>query len=56
MSYHHQGIHVTGLNMSGKILWQKHVGPFRPDQYKNGYAASPIVHGEYATGGGGAGG
>lgn len=45
VSYHHQGIHVTGLNMSGKILWQKHVGPFRPDQYKNGYAASPIVHG-----------
>ena len=45
VSYPHQGIHVTGLNMSGKILWQKHVGPFRPDQYKNGYAASPIVHG-----------
>jgi len=45
VAYHHQGIHVTGMTMSGKILWQKQIGPFRPDQYKNGYAASPIVHG-----------
>ena len=46
VALHHDGIHVSGLDMAGKILWQKHIGPFRPDEYKNGYAASPIVHGE----------
>ena len=45
VAYHHQGIHVTALDMAGKTLWQKHIGPFRPDEYKNGYAASPIVFG-----------
>ena len=46
VSYHHQGIHVTALDMMGKQLWQKQIGPFRPDEYKNGYAASPIIHGK----------
>jgi len=46
VALHHDGIHVSGLDMAGKILWQKHIGPFRPDEYKNGYAASPIIHGK----------
>ena len=46
-AYHHQAIHVTALDMSGKKLWQKKIGPFRPDEYKNGYAASPIVYGKH---------
>ncbi|MBQ17237.1 MAG: dehydrogenase [Planctomycetaceae bacterium] len=45
VAFHHKSIHVTALDMAGKILWQKQIGPFVPDQYKNGYAASPIVHG-----------
>jgi outer membrane protein assembly factor BamB len=47
VAYHHQAIHVTALDMAGKKLWQKQIGPFRPDEYKNGYAASPIVHGKH---------
>jgi outer membrane protein assembly factor BamB len=44
VSFHHDGIHVTTLDMAGKVVWSKQIGPFRPRQYRNGYAASPTLH------------
>lgn len=35
-------VYTTALNLEGKILWQKKVGPFVTHQ---GYAASPVLHG-----------
>jgi len=43
VSYHHAGIHVTALELSGKIVWSKQIGPFQPRQYRNGYGASPTL-------------
>jgi outer membrane protein assembly factor BamB len=35
-------VYTTALNLDGKVLWQKKVGPFVTHQ---GYAASPVLHG-----------
>lgn len=45
VTLHHDAIHVTALApKDGAVLWQKQVGPFIPDEYRNGYAASPLVY------------
>lgn len=45
VALHHDSIHVTALApKDGAVLWQKRIGPFIPDQYRNGYAASPLVY------------
>ena len=42
---HHDSIHVTALACNdGKVLWQQRIGPFVPDEYRNGYAASPLIY------------
>ena len=39
---HHDAIQVVALDLNGKLLWQQTAGTFTPNQYKNGYAASPF--------------
>ena len=46
-AFHHAAIHLTALDLTGRKLWVKKIGPFRPQEYKNGYAASPILFGEH---------
>ena len=46
-AFHHASIHLTALNLSGDKLWSKKIGPFRPQEYRNGYAASPILYGDH---------
>lgn len=38
---HHDAIHLTSLDLQGKILWSTEVGPF---ESKFGYAASPLPY------------
>ncbi|MCH7917996.1 MAG: PQQ-binding-like beta-propeller repeat protein [Planctomycetes bacterium] len=42
---HHDAIHVVALDMEGEILWTAEAGSFLPQQYKYGYAASPVLYG-----------
>lgn len=41
---HHAQVEAAALSLTGEILWQKNVGPFKPRQYEYGYAASPTFH------------
>lgn len=43
--HHHDAIHVAALDMQGNILWTSKAGAFLPQQYKYGYAASPVLYG-----------
>ncbi len=42
----HDVIQVVALDLDGKVLWQQSAGAFTPNQYKNGYAASPFLYGD----------
>lgn len=42
--FHHQAIHVTALDMNGRRIWHKTVGPFNPKRYEYGYAPSPLIY------------
>ncbi len=42
--HHHAGIQVSALSLDGKALWQKTVGKYDPQQYKYGYAPSPMLY------------
>ncbi len=42
--HHHDKIEAVGLNADGKIEWRRDVGPFRPQLYEYGYAASPTLY------------
>lgn len=41
---HHDGIHLTALDLNGRQVWQEQIGPFRPAAYKFGYSASPLLY------------
>jgi len=43
---HHEVIHVVALDLKGKVVWEREAGKFTPDEYKNGYAASPVLYGK----------
>lgn len=43
--YNNDAIRLTRLSTNRKIIWQKNIGYYRPNQYKYGYAASPLIHG-----------
>ncbi len=52
--FHHRKIVLTAIDLNGNVAWEKAVGPYNPQMYKYGYAASPllvgssvIVSGEY---------
>ncbi|MCA9120912.1 MAG: PQQ-binding-like beta-propeller repeat protein [Planctomycetaceae bacterium] len=45
VSFHHHGrIQVSALSLDGKRLWQQNVGNYDPQQYKYGYAPSPMLY------------
>ncbi len=39
---HRQGVHVYALDLDGKKLWDRKLGPFAPAQYQFGSGQSPI--------------
>jgi outer membrane protein assembly factor BamB len=41
---HHEKIEAIALDLTGKIVWRKDVGRFRPEAYEYGYAASPTIY------------
>jgi outer membrane protein assembly factor BamB len=43
----HNGIQVVAFDLDGKPIWGKVAGKFTPDEYKNGYAASPLLYGNF---------
>ncbi len=42
--HHHDKLEAAALDPQGTIVWRRDVGPFRPQVYKFGYAASPTIH------------
>ncbi|MCA9138971.1 MAG: PQQ-like beta-propeller repeat protein, partial [Planctomycetales bacterium] len=42
--YNSDRIQLTKLTIDGNILWQKEAGRYSPNQYKYGYAASPLIY------------
>lgn len=42
--FHHETVQCTALDLSGKKLWQKTVGPFNPRKFQYGYAPSPTLY------------
>jgi hypothetical protein len=42
--YTHDTVQATALDLEGKQVWQKTVGPFRPRLYEYGYAPSPLLY------------
>ena len=41
---HNDAIQLTALDLQGQPQWSKTVGPYRPQKYKFGYAASPLLY------------
>ncbi len=41
---HDNKVEAVSLDMQGKIVWKKDVGPFVPRQYQYGYAAAPTLY------------
>jgi len=44
--YNSSAIWLTAVSPAGKPLWQKSVGAYNPQQFKYGYAASPVLYGD----------
>ncbi len=44
--YSHNTAQCTALDLNGKQIWQKTVGPFNPKTYQYGYAPSPTLYRE----------
>jgi outer membrane protein assembly factor BamB len=43
--HHDDRLTLAALDMQGEIAWEREVGPYVPQRYEYGYAASPLVHG-----------
>ena len=41
----HDAIQVVALHLDGKPDWERFTDSYTPDEYKNGYAASPLLSG-----------
>lgn len=37
-------VKVSALSLAGKVLWNQNAGAYRPDKYKFGYGASPLIY------------
>ena len=48
--YNDSAIRLTKLDLAGQVQWQQSVGRFAPNQYKYGYAASPLLIPESVAG------
>lgn len=42
--FHHETVQCTALDLNGKQVWQKTVGPFNPKRFEYGYAPSPTLY------------
>jgi outer membrane protein assembly factor BamB len=42
--FHHKTVTATALDLGGKKLWTKTVGPFDPKRYEYGFAPSPLLY------------
>ena len=42
--FHHQTVQCTALDLNGKRVWEKTVGPFNPTRFEYGYAPSPTIY------------
>ncbi len=42
--YNRGAIYLTKIGADGSIIWQTNIGGYSPQQYKYGYAASPLLH------------
>ncbi len=42
--HHHNKITLHTLDLNGKILWEKTVGPYHPRRFEYGYAPSPLLY------------
>lgn len=42
--FHHDSLQTSAIDMTGKPVWQRTVGKFRPKAYEYGYAASPLLY------------
>lgn len=40
----HDSIQVVALDLDGKPVWEKIAGKYTPNEYKNGYGASPLLY------------
>lgn len=45
--YHHDALWLTALNRNGEKIWEKSLGRYHPQLYQYGYAASPVLYGDY---------
>jgi outer membrane protein assembly factor BamB len=41
----HDRLQVVALDLDGKPVWEQVTAGYKPDEYKNGYGASPLLHG-----------
>ncbi len=48
--FNNRGIQATALDLHGKRIWQKVIGPFQPRIYEYGYAPSPAIYHGLALG------
>lgn len=45
VAFHHDDeVTLTALNLDGKPVWEKTVGPYVPKRYEYGYAPSPLLY------------
>ncbi len=42
--FNNRAIHVTALDLDGRQLWTRNIGPFDPRMYEYGYAPSPVIY------------
>ena len=42
--YNHDTMTAHAVDLTGKVLWKKTVGPFRPKRYEYGFAPSPLIY------------
>ena len=42
--YNDETIQLSRLDLDGEVVWTKTAGPYSPNQYKYGYAASPTLY------------
>ena len=44
--YNHESLQAAALDLDGKPIWQRAVGPFNPRLFQYGYGPSPTLYGE----------
>lgn len=44
--HHHRKVTLHAVDLDGKEVWSKEVGPYNPLKYEYGYAPSPVLYGE----------